>query len=97
MGTVWGAVFTDTEPFETDILAEIDDEILEQSWNYYPSADFGGGYLSYFWSDALITKLLDAESVKFTIPSTVGKYEFSFDVAGLRTYINSSGEVCAGN
>ena len=92
---IGGDVFVDTPAFETGVLVDIDGAVQERSWSYFPSEGSLTGYLSATWASNLIKRLLTGKKMTLTIPTSGGDdYVVTFDVRGLRQYIQSPADVC---
>ena len=97
MWTVWGNIYLQTnESYEEVLLADFDGDMREQTWTYYMPEDGDNDYFYARWPESIIRRLLEADQVTYTVPTSGEPYIVTFDVAGLDQHINAPNDLCTG-
>lgn len=97
MGRVWGVIYDRETDGDESVLVNIDGISSEQQWYYSPRTDFISDVLGSRQPGLLIEKLIEANEVTFTIPSTGDGRVITFSVSGLDQHISAPSDVCQTN
>ena len=97
MNNLQGNMFDEGEQGEEGVqilLVEIDNDLEEPNWWYFPPDVPYSDYFSYYRTPDLIGELLQATTVTFTIETSAEPFVFTFTVAGLEQHIQGAEDLC---
>ena len=73
-------------------MVKIDGRGEEQTWLYFPANESSPDFYAAKWDHNLLTNILEAKELVFTIPTAGSPYIAYFDVEGLDRYIQNASE-----
>ena len=76
------------------LLADFDGDMREQTWTYLSATDEYSDFFVAKWPEAVISRLLEADQVIYTIATSGEPYIITFDVAGLDQHIHVPDDLC---
>ena len=91
---VGGYIFSESGWEESSILVDYDGDVGEESWVYSPPSEWLTDYYLAVWSENVISNILEAEKVVYTISTDVSPYVVTFDVEGLDRHIEVPEDLC---